>query len=126
MEMTEAQRRQCHLIIHAAAVAAGAGNAVPVPGLGVAADTAALTLMAVKLAAVFGTSLPRSAAEGMAMAAVKRELLKRPVRTLARELGKLVPFLGPAVAPAMAVGFVEAAGWSLAKQLAQQALPRAA
>ena len=31
--MTEEQRNKCHMIIHGHAVAAGAGNAVPVPGL---------------------------------------------------------------------------------------------
>ena len=68
--MTEDQEIRCHAIIHSAAVAAGGGNAVPVPVLGLAADTAALVGMAIGLATVFGQSLPESAAKAMAVDAL--------------------------------------------------------
>lgn len=107
---------KCHAIIHTAAVASGAGNAVPVPGTGWAADTLALTGMAVALAAVFGKDLTKSAASAMAVAALKKQFFKQPLKYIGKELGKLVPWGGQAVAAVVSAGLVEAAGWSLVKQ----------
>lgn len=115
--MTPEQESKCKAIIHSAAVAAGAGNLAPVPGVGIAADTLALTAMAVGLAAVFGGELTHEAAKGMAFSAIKNTMLKAPLRTISKELAKFVPFLGQAVAPAVSFGLVEAAGWTLAKEL---------
>lgn len=36
--MTEEQEKKCHAIIHSCAVACGAGNVAPIPGLGIATD----------------------------------------------------------------------------------------
>lgn len=47
--MTPAQRKKCHAIIHSHAVAAAAGNAVPIPGLGVAVDLVTMSTMARKV-----------------------------------------------------------------------------
>lgn len=47
--MTAEQEKQCHAIIHTHAVAAGAGNAIPVPGLGVATDVGTMVTMAKEL-----------------------------------------------------------------------------
>lgn len=47
--MTAEQEKQCHAIIHTHAVAAGAGNAIPVPGLGVATDVGTMVTMAMAL-----------------------------------------------------------------------------
>ena len=74
--MTEEQKTRCHAIIHSAAVAAGGGNVVPIPGVGLAADTAALVGMAIGLAGVFGQSLPESVAKAMAVDTLKKTLLK--------------------------------------------------
>lgn len=115
--MTPEQEKRCHAIIHSAAVAAAAGNAVPVPALGLAVDTVVITTMAISLAGVFGGNLGQEAAKGMAFAAVKRAALKQPIRTIGREVSKLVPFLGPVVAPAITVALIEAAGWALANEL---------
>lgn len=115
--MTPEQESKCKVIIHTAAVAAGAGNIAPIPGLGIAADTVALTGMAVALATVFGGELTHEAAKGMAFSAIKNTMLKAPLRTITKELTKLVPFLGQAVAPSVSFGLVEAAGWTLAKEL---------
>ena len=112
--MTDEQRIRCHAIIHSAAVAAGGGNAVPVPVLGLAADTAALVGMAIGLAAVFGQSIPESAAKAMAVDAIKKTLLKQPVKVIAKELSKIIPFFGSVFAATVSVGLVEAAGWTLA------------
>ena len=118
--MTASERNACAPIIHTSAAAAGAGNLAPIPGLGVAADTLALTTMAMRLAAVFGVSIPESVAKAMAIQAIKKTLLKQPLKTAAKELSKLIPFLGQIVAPAMSVAMLEAAGWCLAEDMAAQ------
>lgn len=105
---------RCHAIIHTAAIACGAGNAVP--GLGVAADVIALTGMTVSLAAVFGKDLPESAAKGLAVAALKKQVLKQPVKYTAAKLSAFIPWLGQVVAPTVSAALVEATGWSMVKQ----------
>lgn len=114
--MTNSQNIQCHAIIHAAAVAAGGANAVPIPALGLAADTAALVGMALGLAAVFGDSLTESAAKAMAVDAIKKTMLRQPVKVIGKELSKLIPFAGSIFAATVSVGLVEAAGWTLAAE----------
>jgi hypothetical protein len=49
---------------------------------------------------------------------MKNTMLKQPIRTLTKELSKLVPGLGQVVAPSIAVVMIEAAGWVLANELA--------
>ncbi len=115
--MTEDQEQKCHVIIHSHAVAAAAGNAVPVPGLGFAADLVTMTTMAMSLCAVFGGNISESAAQTMAIAALKNTMLKQPIRTLTKELSKLVPGLGQLVAPSISVVMIEAASWALAREL---------
>ena len=105
---------KCHAIIHAAAVACGAGNAVP--GLGVAADVIALTGMAVGLAAVFGEDLPKSVAKANATAVLKRQVLQQPVKYAAAKLSSFIPWLGQVVAPTISAGLVEATGWAMVKE----------
>ncbi len=107
---------KCHAIIHTAAVASGAGNVVPVPGTGWAADTIALTTMAIALASLFGKDLKASVAKAMAVDAIKKQFLKQPLKYVCKELGKLLPWAGQAVAAVVSAGLVEAAGWSLVKQ----------
>lgn len=124
--MTDEQRIRCHAIIHSAAIAAGGGNAVPVPVLGLAADTAALVGMAIGLAAVFGQSIPESAAKAMAVDALKKSLLKQPVKVIAKELSKIIPVFGSVFAATVSVGLVEAAGWTLAGDFERAAQKRLA
>ena len=112
--MTENEKSKCHLIIHSAAAASGAGNIVPIPGLGAGADMAAITTMAISLASVFGRELTSAAARGAAYAALKRAILKQPAKYLAKEFVKIIPFLGQAVAAGISVALAEAAGWQLA------------
>lgn len=115
--MTEDQESKCHKIIHTHAVAGAAGNAVPVPGLGIATDMVTMTTMTMSLCAVFGGSLTEEAAKALAISTIKNTLLKQPIKTLTKELSKLIPFLGQAVAPSITVVMLEAAGWTLAKEL---------
>jgi uncharacterized protein (DUF697 family) len=115
--MTSEQERKCHVIIHTHSAACGAGNLVPVPGVGVAADLVAMTTMAVTLAAVFGGNITEEAAKGMAVAALKRTVLKQPLKVIGKELAKLIPFAGQAVSATAAVALCEAAGWALANDM---------
>lgn len=115
--MKKEQKNKCHAIIHSHAVAAAAGNAVPLPGLGFAVDLVTMTTMTMSLCAVFGGNISEEAAKTLAIATLKNTMLKQPIRTLARELSKLVPGLGQVVAPSIAVVMIEAAGWVLAKDL---------
>ena len=122
--MTTTQQSKCKAIIHPAAAASGVGNLFPVPGVGVAADLIAMSLMAMQLAAVFGGSLTEEAAKAMAIASIKHTILKQPIRVLAKELSKLIPFLGQVVAPAISVAMVESAGWSMANELDRTFSPK--
>ncbi|WP_427193624.1 hypothetical protein KP615_09370 [Treponema denticola] len=115
--MTEDQKAKCHAIIHTHAVAAAAGNAVPVPGLGLAVDTVTMTTMTMALSGVFGGSIPENVAKGIAITALKRTMLKQPIKTATKELSKLIPGLGQIVAPGISVAMLEAAGWAIAKDL---------
>lgn len=119
--MTAEQERKCHQVIHSAALSAGAGNLIPIPGTGLAADAIALTSMSLALAAVFGESLTESAAKGMAMTALKRTALQQPVKVLGKELAKFIPWLGSALAAGVSVAIIEATGWALANEMASKA-----
>lgn len=114
--MTNEEKSKCHMIIHAAAAAAGAGNIVPIPGLGAAADMVTMTTMAISLAAVFGKELTNAAARGAAYAALKKVILTQPVRYATKELVKFIPWIGSMVAASISVALTEAAGWQLAQE----------
>ena len=45
---------------------------------------------------------------------------KQPIRTLARELSKVIPGLGQIIAPSIAVVMIEAAGWVAANELEEK------
>ncbi len=124
--MTNEEKNKCHMIIHAASAAAGAGNIVPVPGLGVAADMVTMSTMAVSLAAVFGKELTSAAARGAAYAALKKVILAQPVRYATKELSKFIPWIGSAIAAALSVTLTEAAGWQLAQEFDLERCGRAA
>lgn len=120
--MTPEQESKCKAIIHGHAVAAAAGNAAPVPGLGVAVDVVTMTTMAMALSAVFSdNAIPKNVAKNMAIAAIKSTMLKQPIKTMAKEMSKIIPFLGQIVAPSISVAMLESAGWVLANELAEKA-----
>ncbi len=115
--MTEEQKKKCHVIIHSMAAAAATGNAVPVPGLGVAVDTITMATMAMSLASILGGSITQEVAKGMAVTALKETMLKQPIKVLTKELSKLIPVLGQVVSPSVSVVIIEAAGWALANDM---------
>ena len=110
--MQPEEKEKCHYIIHTAAAAAAAGNLVPIPGAGVAADLTALVGMAISLAGVFGDNLTAAAAEAAVISEIKRQVLKRPLAYFAKNIPGLNLILGPTVSFVL----VEAAGWTLAEQ----------
>ena len=120
MSMTSSEREKCQLIIHSHAAAAAAGNAVPVPGLGVAVDTITMTTMAMALAAGFSGSITESVARNMAINAIKKTMLKNPIKTVTKELSKIVPFGGQIVSSSISVTMLESAGWTLAEELSKK------
>ena len=124
--MNKFQENKCHAIIHSHAAACAAGNAVPVPGCGFAVDAVAMASMCMALAAVFGASVTEQVAKGMAIAALKKAVLKHPLKYVAKELAKFVPFLGQMVAPAVSAVMIESAGWMLVAELERKAAGQAA
>ena len=115
--MNQSQKNKCHAIIHSYTIAAAAGNAIPVPGLGIAADMTTMTSMCMSLCSVLGGNITEEAAKGIAVASIKHTMLKQPIKTLTKELSKLIPGLGQIVAPSISIVMLEAAGWALAKEL---------
>ena len=117
MPMTDKEKSKCQKIIHGHAAAAAAGNLVPIPGVGLAADTVTMTTMAMALAAVFGGSITEAVAKNMAINAIVATIKKQPVKVIAKEISKVVPIVGQLVAPSISVAMLESAGWLLADEL---------
>lgn len=120
MPMTDEEKSKCRKIIHGHAAAAAAGNLVPIPMIGLAADTVTMTTMAMALAAVFGGSITEAVAKNMAINAIVSTMKKQPVRIIAKEISKVVPLVGQLVAPSISVAMLEAAGWLLAEELSTE------
>jgi uncharacterized protein (DUF697 family) len=118
--MTPQQTKQCRAIIHTHAAAAAAGNAVPVPGLGVATDMVSMVSMTMSLCGVFGGSITKEAARALSIATVKNTMLRQPIKVITKEVSKFVPLVGMLVAPTISVVMLEAAGWSIARELEQR------
>jgi uncharacterized protein (DUF697 family) len=111
--MTKKQKEKCHQIIHTSAILAASTNAgVPVPSVGIVADIVTMTAMTVGLAAVFDAQLPENAAKGIALATLKKIVLKSPIKGLL----KMIPYASAAVS----ISIIEAAGWSIANDLAKK------
>lgn len=72
--------------------------------------------MAVSLAAVFGEDLPKSAAKALAVSALKKQVLKQPVKYTAAKLSSFIPWLGQVIAPTVSAALVEATGWAMVSE----------
>ena len=115
--MNENEKKKCHYIIHSHAIAAGAGNIVPVPGLGMATDLVTITAMTMSLVAVFGGNMTEESAKAIAIASFKNAMLKQPIKVITKEVSRIIPFLGQAVAPTISIVMIEAVGWNIAEEL---------
>ena len=118
--MTDDEKTKCRAIIHSHAVLAAAGNALPLPGTGLAADTITMTTMAMALASVLGGSITESVARNMAINAIIAAVKKNTVKTFVKEAAKIIPFAGQIISPSISVVMLESAGWSLANQLDEE------
>ena len=116
MAMTESERSKCEDIIHGHATAVVAGNLAPVPGLGTAIDTAALTTMTLALASVFNVSVSKTLATNIAVNELKKYVGKQVVK----EFIKIIPGFGSFASAALTIGMIESAGWSIAEEFASQ------
>ena len=113
-------RNKCHAIIHSHAALAAAGNAVPVPGLGCMVDVATMTTMAMSLASALGGDISESVARNMAIATLKRQILAQPLKVIAKELSKFIPFAGQIASATVSMAMLEAAGWALVNELSER------
>lgn len=113
--MTEKQINKCHAIIHSHALTDGVGNAIPVPGLDIAADITTLTTMTMALGAVFGQNITADLAKNLVIAQLKKQMLRR----IAKSAFKLVPVFGWLAGPAMGIAMTEATGWEIANRLSK-------
>ena len=121
--MNSQQKSACHKIIHAAAAASASSTLIPVPLTGFAVDAAVMVIMVMNLARVFhlDTTVTEDAAQGMAIAAVKEQLLKHPIKYLTREFSKTLPLAGAAISGGLSLMLTEAAGWKIAEQFSRKA-----
>lgn len=118
--MTDEEHEQCHIIINNCVVDAGYGNAIPVPGTGVAVDIIAMTAMTVNLARVFGFNMPDNDAKELVITTIKQTMLDQPLKTITKELVKLPPGLGTAFSSTIRIAVIEAAGWAIAEELGKR------
>jgi len=95
----------------------GAGNGFPIPGLELAIDSAAITVMALSLSAVFGGGLTEAFAKSLAFTAIKSQIQKQPVKYIGKEFSKLIPFAGSVFCAGLSAALIEAAGWEIANHL---------
>lgn len=76
-----------------------------------------MTTMTMSRCAALGGSITEEAAKGIAITALKNTMLKQPIKTMTKELSKLVPFLGQVVAPSISIVMLESTGWIIATEL---------
>ena len=108
--MNSQQKSACHKIIHAAAAASASSTLIPVPLTGFAVDAAVMVAMVMNLARVFhlDTTVNEDLAKGLAIAALKKQLLKHPVKYLTREFSKTLPMAGTAISGGLSLMLTEA------------------
>ncbi len=121
--MNSQQKSECHVIIHTAAAASASSTLIPVPLTGFAVDAVVMVAMVMNLARVFhlDSTVDEDLAKGLAIAALKKQLLKHPVKYLTREFSKTLPMAGTAISGGLSLALTEAAGWKIAEQFARNA-----
>ncbi|WP_406040225.1 hypothetical protein [Succinimonas sp.] len=121
--MNSQQKSECRVIIHTAAAASASSTLIPVPLTGFAVDAAVMVAMVMNLSRVFhlDTTVNEDLARGMAIAAVKKQLLKHPIKYLTREFSKTLPMAGTAISGGLSLALTEAAGWKIAEQFSRTA-----
>lgn len=112
--MTNKQKSKCHVIIHAASVAAGAVGAglAQIPGSDNAIITPIQLTMTISLGKVFGRTLSDAAAK----AAVASLAAYTVGRSASQALVWWIPGYGNVINATTAAGLTETMGWLLAKE----------
>jgi uncharacterized protein (DUF697 family) len=120
--MNSQQKSECHVIIHTAAAASASSTLIPVPLTGFAVDAVVMVAMVMNLARVFhlDSTVDEDLAKGLAIAALKKQLLKHPVKYLTREFSKTLPMAGTAISGGLSLMLTEAAGWKIAEQFSRE------
>ncbi len=121
--MNSQQKSECHVIIHTAAAVSASSTLIPVPLTGFAVDAVVMVAMVMNLARVFhlDSTVDEDLAKGLAIAALKKQLLKHPVKYLTREFSKTLPMAGTAISGGLSLALTEAAGWKIAEQFSRNA-----
>ena len=114
--MTKQQQRECAVIIHGAAAAAGGVGALPVPCSDVVGLVAIQTSMVIALANVFNVAMTSAMAEHVA----KQAIVSSTGKLIATNLSKIIPGFGSVVCATVAAGLTEAFGWEQARAFAAQ------
>ena len=109
--MAEDQIVKCNVVIHTAAVAAGASGAIPIPVADAIPMSAAQVTMVVALGKIFDQNITDTAAKSMLGAAA--------ATFVGRELFKFIPVVGWITSAGIAAGVTEAVGWTLAVDFAK-------
>ena len=109
--MTEEQIANCNLIIHSAALAAGASGVIPIPVANAIPMSFAQVTMVIALGNTFDQEITDSTAKGLLGAAAST--------FVGRELFKLIPVVGWISSAGIAAGVTEAVGWTLAVDFAK-------
>lgn len=115
--MTNEQHDKCQLIIHSAAVSAGAAGALPIPGSDAIPIAAIQTAMIIGLGSVFDKRITESIAVSMA----GRLMAESAGKVVAGGLIKLIPGVGSVVNASVAFTITEAMGWEVAEDFARDA-----
>ena len=116
-EMTQEQKQQCNVIIHAAATAAAGVGFTPVPLSEIVALPAIHTTMIIALGRVFDLEIDKSYAKQIAKAALANHLIK----LVPCQMFKIIPFVGIGVNGSMVFAITEALGWDVARDFCKKA-----
>jgi uncharacterized protein (DUF697 family) len=112
--MTDEQKKQCHIIIHTAALAAGAAGAIPIPIADAIPIGAAQITMIVSLGKVFGLTVSKSVAEEIGGVSLATSGGRFVAANLLKAIPKAIPVVGSAICAAIAAGLTETLGWMVA------------
>lgn len=117
--MTSDQEKECHLIIHAASVAAfgvGAGLA-QIPGADCVALAGIQTAMVVALGKVFGKTIQQGAAVAAVATMFAQTVGKVAAKYAVGVVTKWIPGIGNYVNGTIAATVTELMGWALADEI---------
>ena len=116
-EMTQEQKKQCQVIIHAASTAAAGVGLSPVPLTEIVALPAIHTTMIIALGNVFDIEVDKSYAKQIAKAAIANHIIK----LAPSQMFKVIPFVGIGLNSGVVYAITEALGWDVARDFCKKA-----